>query len=127
MLFRSAAGVDARGTLNNCGTGYTPWGTYLTGEENWAGYFFRANDVAARGGATSKTNVSLSRYGKAPGSSRHGWQSGGTDDKYARWDVSQTGASTDGMLNTPLSCAKRPIDVRLRIATVLSYGSISTM
>lgn len=92
----STAGIDCRGTLNNCGTGYTPWGTFLTGEENWAGYFFRANDTTARGGATAKANVSLARYGKNPSASRHGWESAGVDDKYARWDISQKGTSTDG-------------------------------
>jgi len=94
----SPAGTATRGTINNCGTGYTPWGTFLTGEENWAGYFTRsATDNAARTGADAKSVASLNRYGRAQGAaSRHGWETSGSDDKYARFNISKLGSSTDG-------------------------------
>lgn len=40
----SKDGTLTRGTLNNCSSGKTPWGTYMAAEENWAGYFY--NDEA---------------------------------------------------------------------------------
>ena len=94
----STAGTATRGTINNCGTGYTPWGTFLTGEENWAGYFTRsATDNAARTGIDAKGVVSLNRYGRAQGAaSRHGWETSGSDDKYARFNIGKTGSSADG-------------------------------
>jgi len=92
----SPAGTGTRGTINNCGSGRTPWGSYLSGEENWNGYFTRgAADNAARG--NDKSVTSLNRYGKAQGAaSRHGWETSGSDDQYARWNVGKTGASADG-------------------------------
>lgn len=91
----STDGNRTRGTLNNCGTGKTPWGTFLTGEENWFGYFTRnAADDAARG---DKSVTALKRYGSSQGgASRHGWESAGADDKYARWNISKLGVSANG-------------------------------
>ena len=92
----SPTGTNTRGTLNNCGTGLTPWNTLLTGEENWSGYFSRASgDNAARG--NDKSVAALNRYGRPEGAaSRHGWETGGTEDRFARWINARTGSSADG-------------------------------
>ena len=49
-------GTEVLGTLNNCGAGKTPWGTYLTCEENFNGYF-GATDLEA------KLPEAFARYG----------------------------------------------------------------
>lgn len=84
----STSGSQTRGTVNNCANGYTPWGTYLTCEENWAGYFYRRNDTTR----TSKETTSLNRYGVSGSSSgRYNWSRPGVADTavgmYARWNA----------------------------------------
>ena len=53
------AGLEVLGTLNNCATGVTPWGTFLTCEENWPNYFIN------RDKADFEARVSHKRYGLA--------------------------------------------------------------
>jgi secreted PhoX family phosphatase len=82
-----------RGTLNNCGTGKTPWGSFVSGEENWYGYFFRdAQDDDRR--KKDKQVQALKRYGRKAGdASRHGWESAGPQDQYVRWNNGALAAS----------------------------------
>jgi secreted PhoX family phosphatase len=95
----SPNGTRTRGTMNNCGNGKTLWGTLLTTEENWSGYYFRAaGDQAQR---SAKLNASFARYGRnvtatSAANSRYGWETAGTGDLYARWNTSVVGTSTDG-------------------------------
>ena len=41
------SGAAPLGILNQCGNGYTPWGTYLTTEENFNGYFYEQSGGTA--------------------------------------------------------------------------------
>jgi secreted PhoX family phosphatase len=41
------SGRECLGTINNCAHGYTPWGTYLTCEENWDAYFANSGTLTA--------------------------------------------------------------------------------
>ena len=95
----SPDGTQTRGTINNCGNGYTPWGTYLTAEENWAGYFTRGADAAVR---SQKDNSALLRNGIAPGrTGNNRWSTVVATDSastaFRRWDITATAAlPTDG-------------------------------
>ena len=60
-------GLHILGTLNNCGGGRTPWGTYLTAEEN-VNYYFWTEQRGADGkrlkkGVGGPNGKSLDRYG----------------------------------------------------------------
>lgn len=92
----SPSGVKTRGTQNNCGNGYTPWGTYLTAEENFIGYFVRnSTDDSSR---SANEVVALNRYGLKQGAkSRYQWETATgsleQQDMYDRWNASVVGAS----------------------------------
>jgi len=60
---QSELGNTPRGTLNNCAHGFTPWGTYLTCEENWNGYFGTTDTTWRATTAEARYGVSASGFG----------------------------------------------------------------
>ena len=80
-LLRTSADPDGRtvlGTMNNCGSGITPWGTYLTCEENFNGYFGVADPEAE-----FSASEGFARYGVGA-EGRYGYEL-----HQARFDVSR--------------------------------------
>ncbi len=93
----SPDGSKTRGTVNNCANGQTPWGTYLTCEENWAGYFRRL-DAIDNPNRTAREVTSFNRYG-VKGNGRELWATvtpDTSDNLYGRWNAMKLGSSTDG-------------------------------
>lgn len=71
-LLQTAAdpsGTLVLGTLNNCGAGQTPWGTYITCEENFNGYFGTEDAIWV-------PNDLQNRYGISKGGFGYGWHKG---------------------------------------------------
>ncbi|MDP4529291.1 PhoX family phosphatase [Alkalimonas delamerensis] len=75
----SPDGTRTRGTLNNCAHGVTPWGTYLTCEENWALLFVNHQQAMPR---------EHRRYSIADEHSILHWETAGrSDDAISRFNA----------------------------------------
>ena len=64
-------GTRSLGTWNNCGNGRTPWGTYLTCEENFNGYFSSSEEVQDQ--KPIALPEGFARYGIGPKDWGYGW------------------------------------------------------
>ncbi|WP_336086306.1 PhoX family protein [Nocardia sp. SSK8] len=72
-----SSGAKVLGTFANCAGGVTPWGTILSGEENFNGYF-------ANGDKADDPKGRLKRYGLTEGTTANRWE---RTDK--RFDLAQ--------------------------------------
>ena len=90
-------GFQTRGINNNCGAGLSPWGTYLTTEENFVGVFARGQDATQLSAAQ---NYGRERYGAME--NFPGWEylwhtpeakDAKIVDEFSRWDMTAVGAS----------------------------------
>lgn len=73
-LLKTAAdpsGTRSLGTMNNCGAGRTPWGTYLTCEENFNGYFSSSEGMQDQ--KPVQMGETYTRYGIGPKDWGYAW------------------------------------------------------
>ena len=97
-------GFQTRGINNNCGAGLSPWGTYLTTEENFLGVFARGQDASQ---LTAAQNYGRERYGAIENFASSGYlwhtpeaKDAKISDEFSRWDMTAVGATaTDDYRN----------------------------
>ncbi len=77
-------GAVALGTFGNCAGGETPWGTYLTSEENIQDYFGNMDDLRARRDVDSHVVSSHDQWRMWRKHSLYGWE-----NVHARFDLAQ--------------------------------------
>lgn len=75
----SPDGTKVRGTFSNCSAGRTPWGTVLSGEENFQDNFANGSSIT-----DPEAMKSAARYGYPAGASEYGWEHGDP-----RFDISK--------------------------------------
>ncbi|HWK37068.1 PhoX family protein, partial [Sphingomonas sp.] len=92
----STDGTKGRGTIGNRGNGYTAWGTGLTGEADWPGYF-RRPALLDNPRRTAKEATALARFGLTQAGSTYAWESvvpaDANNTAFRRFDAQATGAS----------------------------------
>ncbi len=94
------SGMTTRGTVNNCGNGYTPWNTYITCEENIQGYVYdTSGDISA---VKQRYGISESGFGYL-------WAAVAGDasevnGEFARFDTAPTGASANEDYRNEANC-----------------------
>ncbi|USZ14665.1 PhoX family phosphatase [Moraxella sp. FZFQ2102] len=88
-------GKTTWGINNECGAGASPWGTYLTTEENFLNVFARGEDKAVIG---AQADLALARYGLKENSTGGGYlwhtaddKDGVVADEFSRWDITARG------------------------------------
>jgi uncharacterized protein len=75
-----STGTQVLGMLNNCAGGKTPWGTALTGEENFQQYFANLSDLPE----DDPLWILHDRYGLGEAASERRWE-----EFYPRFDLAQ--------------------------------------
>ena len=91
---RDSTGRRPRGIVNQCGAGKTPWGTYLTTEENFNGYFWEETNGASEN-ITDEQAANNERYGV--GGQGFGYLWATTDDLW-RADLDPNRPNTFGYM-----------------------------